>query len=122
PHHHDSKFVEFENAPMGILGLQTTLPLMLEAVRINKISRKRLIEALSVSSSSIYRLGLGTLQKGSVADVTIIDPEFKYLFSEKLNASKSKNSPFFGREMQGIATDVFVAGQQILKNREVVDG
>ena len=122
PHHHDSKFVEFENAPMGILGLQTTLPLMLEAIRDKKISRKRVIEALTVAPSSIYRLGLGTLQKGSIADVAIIDPDYEYTFSEELNASKSRNSPFFGREMKGIASDVIVSGQILVRNREVVNG
>ncbi|MEZ4753378.1 MAG: dihydroorotase [Bdellovibrionota bacterium] len=121
PHHFDSKNVEFENAPMGILGLQTSLPLMLEAVRDNKISRLRLIQALSTKASEIYRLGLGTLAKNAIADITIIDPNFEYEFCRKLNASKSINSPFFGMKLKGIASDVIVGGQIVVKDREVVN-
>lgn len=120
PHETDSKNVEFSKATFGILGLQTTLPLMLEFVRTKKITAKRLVQVLSSEPSRIFNLGVGKLDKGSLADVTIINPEYSWRFRKDVVRSLSFNSPFMGRDMHGIAETVLVSGKVVVEGQKLV--
>ncbi len=115
PHEADSKIVEFCKATMGILGLQTNLPLSLEFVRNRTISRIRLIELLSTGPARAFGLSAGTLGKGASADITIIDPEASWNLDVGNIVSKSHNSPFIGQTMTGMAREVWVSGSQKVK-------
>jgi len=74
PHHLDEKDVEFDAAMNGIIGLETSLPLSLQLVDEGVLTLAQLIEKMSCNPSAILGLGRGTLQRGSVADITLIDP------------------------------------------------
>lgn len=111
PHESDSKLKEFELATMGILGLQTSLSLMVEQVLAEKISRMRAIEVLSTGPARCFGIDAGSLRVGSAADLLVINPEARWEFSEAENVSKSVNSPFLGRSLTGKAESVFVAGK-----------
>ena len=113
PHGCVDKEVEFELAAMGIVGLQTTLPLMLNLVHEKKLTWLRLVDLLSAQPAKILKLpGLGSLKVGSFADLTLIDPNERWMLTLNDLASKSQNSPFFKREFRGRVKSVWVAGEQ----------
>ena len=112
PHHRDEKDVEFDLAMNGIIGLETSLPLSLTLVTDGVLTLTELVDRMSVAPAKI--LGLhrrGTLAPGSVADITVIDPESVWTVEADKLASKSKNSPFLGWEMKGKAAYTILAGK-----------
>lgn len=120
PHDKDSKLVEFSRATVGILGLQTSLPLLVEMCLKGTMSRKRMVDLLCAGPSRSFGLPYGTLKVGSDADVVVLDPKRTWVFSEQDVRSKSKNSPFVGKELTGQAKHVFVAGRQVVSGGELV--
>ena len=117
PHHADEKALEYDRAPFGITGLETALGLAFdELVHKGIIGLERLVEMCSANPAKIFKLeGRGTLAPGSHADVTIIDPELKWKYSSLESRSKSKNSPFEGREFTGRAVATIVGGRVVFK-------
>lgn len=111
PHDIDCKRVEFKAAAFGIIGFPTTLPLLLKLVQDGAVTRKCAIKALTSAPAKVFRIPGGRLTKGSVADVTIIDPNVSWELKEEDIVSKSRNTPFLGWEFQGRARDVVVAGK-----------
>jgi dihydroorotase len=117
PHHHDEKALEFDRAPFGIIGLETAVGLaMNELVHKGVISLERIVELCSTNPARIFRLeSRGTLKPGSVADVTIIDPELKWTYSNAASRSKSRNSPFDGWQFHGGPVATIVNGNFIFR-------
>ena len=114
PHHADEKDVEFDLAPFGILGLETTLGLCLDRlVRPGVISLSRLVELLSAGPARVLRLPGGTLQPGSLADVTLFDPEGEVTVAAGAFLSRSRNTPFDGWKLQGRPVATLVGGRRI---------
>lgn len=112
PHELDKKRIEFAQAAFGILGLQTSLPLLLTFIREGKLSRKRAIESFTSGPAKAFGLKAGSLKKGACADIVVIDPQAKWSFSKEAVKSLSMNSPFMNKELVGRAAHVFVAGVQ----------
>jgi dihydroorotase len=117
PHHSDEKALEYDRAPFGITGLETALGLAFtELVHKGVIGLERLAEMCSANPAKIFRLAeRGTLKPGSVADITIIDPELKWTYSNAESRSKSRNSPFGGSEFTGRAVATIVGGRVVYK-------
>jgi dihydroorotase len=112
PHHANEKAYEFDQAPNGIIGLETALSLTLDRlVQRNVISLSRMIELLSCNPSRLFNLHRGTLQVGSIADVTIFDPQKKIKVDATKFQSKSRNMPFEGWELTGAPHTTIVAGR-----------
>jgi dihydroorotase len=111
PHSILEKEVEFDLAANGIIGLETALPLTLSLVRDGVIDERRMVELLSVNPAAILGLAAGTLSSGAAADITIINPDLKFHYSEDQVVSKSKNSPFLDWTLQGRAVLVMVGGR-----------
>jgi len=113
PHHADEKALEYDRAPFGITGLETTVGLAFtELVHKGVIDLVRLVELCSTNPAKIFRLaGRGTLQPGSVADITILDPEANWTFYIAESRSKSRNTPFSGRSFTGRAAAAIVRGR-----------
>jgi dihydroorotase len=116
PHEDDSKKVEFARASFGILGLQTSLPLLLNFVEKGTISRARAISVMSHLPAAIFNLPGGRLSAGAVADITVIDPKKEWLFTPEEVRSKSRNSPFYNRKLTGRAREVLVGGKIVVSN------
>lgn len=113
PHERDRKECEFNEAAFGILGLQTTIPLLLELVGQGVLTEKRFVEVLSENAAQILRRPeVGSFSKGAYADITVLDPEVLWEFKESDIKSLSFNSPFIGRTLKGKVTDVFVGGEK----------
>ncbi|NQU95705.1 MAG: dihydroorotase [Candidatus Omnitrophica bacterium] len=122
PHGKHEKEIEFDFAAFGIIGLETSLSLaIMNLIDGKKIPWKKLIELMSTNPAGI--LGLkqkGNLSEESDADIVIIDPEKKWTYTKDSILSKSKNSPFIGWTLKGLATDAVVGGKIVMKNRKII--
>jgi dihydroorotase len=115
PHHADEKDVEFDLAPFGILGLETTLALCLDRlVRPGVIGLPRLIELLSTGPARALGLPGGSLRPGSPADVTLFDPEGDVTVEAARFLSRSRNTPFEGWRLRGRPAATVVGGRRIV--------
>ena len=115
PHHADEKELEFDQAPFGIIGLETSIGLALDGlVKQGVISLERLVELCATNPARVLKLkDRGSFKKDSRADVTIIDPEMSWTFDVSRSKSKSRNTPFHGRAMTGAAVATIVAGRVV---------
>ncbi|NTU89121.1 MAG: dihydroorotase [Actinobacteria bacterium] len=121
PHAAHEKALEFELAPFGTIGLETTLPLVLtNMVRSGRMSYARLVDVLSHNPRRILKLEPVTIERGSSADLTVIDPEAHFVVSVDGFESKSANSAFIGETLVGMAYDTYVAGVATLCSGKVV--
>jgi dihydroorotase len=117
PHHADEKALEYDRAPFGITGLETGVGLALERlVHTGVIDLVRLVHLCSVNPARIFKLeGRGTLSPGSIADITILDPDLKWTYSSAGSMSKSRNSPFDGWSFTGAAVATIVGGHVVYR-------
>jgi len=111
PHSVLEKELEFDQAAYGIIGLETSLALSLALVRDGVIDELRMVELMSSAPARILKVAGGTLAEGAVGDVTVIDPEKKFVFTKELILSKGKNSPFLDWELQGKAVLTVMGGR-----------
>ena len=112
PHHYDAKEREFDDAPNGIIGLETALGLSIsELVGRGLLSLPQLLHRMSTAPARIFNLPGGTLLPGAPADLVVIDPTVKWTVQPETFCSKSRNTPFAGRELTGRAELTIVRGQ-----------
>ena len=117
PHSEREKSKGFLKSPFGIIGFETALPLSLDLVRNNFLSLFELVDKLSCRPAKLSKIKRGSLKKGSIADITIFDPNKKFKFAKKMINSKSKNSPFLGKILIGKVFITIVNGKIIFDNR-----
>ena len=121
PHAAYEKDREFELAPFGMTGIETSVGLILtNLVNPGVITWQRMVELMAVAPREILRVDPVTLTAGSVADVTIIDPNLAWTVTEQDFQSKATNSAFIGANLVGRATDVYVGGQPTMIDCTVV--
>lgn len=113
PHSAMEKDLEFQLAANGIIGLETSVPLTMNLVRENILTPSQMITLMSVHPARILGVKGGSLAEGATADVTVIDPEKKFVYTTDSIVSKSGNSPFIDWEMQGKAVLTIVGGEII---------
>jgi dihydroorotase len=113
PHHADEKALEYDQAPFGIVGLETSVGLAFaELVNKGVISLERLVELCSTNPARIFNLEeRGVLRAGARADLTILDPELAWTFDVSRSKSKSRNTPFDGHTFGGAAVATIVGGR-----------
>lgn len=101
PHAPEEK-ADFEKAPNGIIGLETSFAASCTAlVATGKMSLSRLIEVMSVNPCRILSIPGGDIKVGGPADLVLLDPEERWTFTEEDIGSKSRNTPFLGTEFTG---------------------
>ena len=110
PHHYDEKEREFDDAPNGIVGLETSLGLGLKLVDEGLVDFATLIERMSCAPARAFHLPGGTLAVGGPADVTIIDPAVDWVVNPARFVSKSRNTPFGDWALKGRAAYTIVGG------------
>ncbi len=102
PHSEEEKSKGFENSPFGIVGLETSVGLTVtKLVKPGHITLKQMIEKMSYNPAKILGIDKGTLKEGSVADITIFDPDEEYTVDKNDFESKGKNTPFDGYKLFG---------------------
>jgi dihydroorotase len=112
PHKSDDKDKEFQDAPFGMIGLETSFAVgVTELYKKNVISLEELISKYTVNPARVLGIDRGVLKSGAAADVTIIDPEKTFTVDRDFFAGKSRNSPFIGRTLTGGIEAVFVKGK-----------
>jgi dihydroorotase len=117
PHHADEKLVEFDQAPFGIVGLETCVPLVFDRlVHAGRIGVRRAIELLSVNPARVFRLPGGSLADGAPADITILAPDSTVTIRASALKSKSKNTPFDGWTLKGAVAMTVVGGRIVYRN------
>ena len=115
PHCGYEKEVEFDQAPFGILGLETELGLFLD-ILVHKraaIDLPRLIQLYTQNPAELLGLDRGTLSAGAVADVTLIDPDLEWTVDRDASESRSRNVPFHGWRLKGRAVRTIVGGKTV---------
>ena len=115
PHAKFEKEVEFDQAPFGIVGLETELGLFLELLvhQTQTIDLRRVIEMLTIEPARLLKLSAGTLSPGAPADITLIDPDLHWTVDSATFQSLSRNMPFDGRELRGRAVRTIVRGNTV---------
>jgi dihydroorotase len=112
PHSAAKKARPFEQAPNGIIGLETLLPMCVKAlVEPGHLTWPQLIAKLTINPARVLGIDRGTLAPGAVADVTVIDPAAEWTIDPARFRSKSRNCPFAGWKVRGRAEVVIVAGK-----------
>jgi dihydroorotase len=117
PHHADEKMVEFDQAPFGIVGLETAVPIVFDRlVHTGRISLSRMIELLSVNPARLIGVEGGTLSPGAPADVTVLAPDLPVQVAAAALHSRSKNTPFDGWQFRGGVVATMVAGRMVFQH------
>ena len=113
PQDQESKRRPFATAEPGIAGLQTMLPLALELVHGGHISLLDLLAKMTINPARLLGLDTGTLAPGTPADLVLIELDVPWRLSEPGLKSKSKNTPFDGRPVQGRVARTVVGGETV---------
>jgi dihydroorotase len=111
PHAVVDKPADLTKAASGMIGLELAVPMLLELIRDGRLSWPLLVDLLSAKPARLFNLPGGTLCPGSVADVTIIDPERDWTVSEETIVSTSKNTPLVGITLRGQVSLTMVEGE-----------
>jgi len=115
PHTIDEKEVEYTQAPFGIVGLETAVGLAIsELVEMKFLTLYQLVEKLSRNPRSILSLPPVSIVEGAVANLTLVDPSVEWIVDSQSFRSKSKNSPFHGRRLNGRGIGVINNGKALL--------
>jgi dihydroorotase len=114
PHHYETKERDFDDAPFGVVGLETALGLGLTVlVEGGVLTLPELVTRMSTVPARVYNLPAGTLARGAQADVVVFDPAARWTVDPKRFRSKSHNTPFAGRELIGKVEYTIVGGKLV---------
>lgn len=116
PHSRDEKDVEFDKAAFGIVGLETSLGLILtHIVGKGKLSLPEAIQKMTAGPAKALGIDAGRLAVGKPADITVIDPDIEWTVEGDKFSSKGRNTPFEGWKLKGRAVMTMVEGKIVYK-------
>jgi dihydroorotase len=113
PHDQDSKRVPFVQAAFGVIGLETLLPVSLELYHKGEIRLLDLLRRMTVAPAGLLGLPQGRLAVGAPADLVLFDPDRAWKIDVDRFRSKSKNSAFDERPVQGLVRRTIVDGRTV---------
>jgi dihydroorotase len=120
PHHEDDKRCGLSCAAFGVVGLETLLPVSLDLVRGGVLSLPELIAKMTVNPARLLGLDAGTLGPGYPADITIFDEQARWTLDREKLFSRSRNTPWHGRQMTGRVTHTLLDGRVVFADGAVV--
>ena len=114
PHHYDEKEAAFDDAPNGIVGLETAVGIVLTRV-VNEgvIDLATMVERMSCQPARVFGLPGGTLAEGCVADVSVLDLDEQWTVDPAAFLSKSRNTPFADWVLRGAPARTIVGGRSV---------
>ena len=114
PHAPQEKQVEFDQAPPGAIGLETTFSALITTlVRPGRASLAETISLITDRPARVLGIGAGTLERGAAADFALFDPNEEWVVGKDGFQSKSNNSPFIGRTLYGKVKHTVVDGEPV---------
>jgi dihydroorotase len=119
PHAPYEKEKHIEEAPFGIIGLETAFPLVYtKFVKSGIISLAECVDLMTIGPAKLFKLPYGTMNIGAVADLTLIDLEKSEIIKDEFFHSKSKNSPFVGETVFGVPVTTIFGGKTVYQLQE----
>lgn len=116
PHTAEEKDVEYERAPFGMVGLETAVGLVwTELVNTGVLTPLQAVTCMTLNPARILGIPKGTLETGTDADITIIDPGLTGEVDPAMFASKGRNTPFAGRMLKGLPWLTMVSGRVVMR-------
>ena len=115
PQDEESKRLPFEEAASGAVGLETLLPAVLQLYHAGHIGLPALFRALSANPATLLGLAAGRMEAGAPADLILFDPDQPFVLDRSKLRSKSKNTPYDLRRMQGRVLRTFVGGREAFR-------
>jgi dihydroorotase len=123
PHTTDEKARSWDDAPFGVIGLETTLAVMLTSFYHPQLmSLMDLLAKMTCNPARILRLKSGRLSVGAAADVALLDLDREWVIDPREFKSKARNCPFAGWRVKGQAVGLFVGGRLVMKDGELLGG
>ena len=113
PQSDDTKRLPFAEAAFGAIGLETMLSAALSLYHNDNMPLDRLVAAMSQVPAQLLGLGAGRLEAGAPADLTLVDLNLSWKVDAARLCSRSKNSPFERRTLEGRAVETVVAGKTV---------
>jgi len=123
PHTEEEKMLEFDEAPFGVIGLETALAVCLtELVHAKKMTLGELVQRMSTRPAEILKLpeGFGEIRKGTEANLTLVDLSEEWTVDTHKFVSKSKNSCFGGKKLKGKVMATLCLGNFWIYQKELV--
>jgi len=118
PHNPIEKEMEFDQAPFGILGLETSVPLALDRLlHAGRVDLTRLVSLYTIGPARILNIPRGTLAVGAVADITVLDLDRQIEVSVGAFRSKCRNAPYQGWKLKGAPILTLVGGRIVFDGR-----
>ncbi|MBR2643488.1 MAG: amidohydrolase family protein, partial [Lentisphaeria bacterium] len=116
PHTNTAKMVEFDDAPFGVVGLETALPVSLTILYHGGVlTLPQLISKFTTGPAEVLGIKRYDLRNGNPADVTIFDPEKSFTVDPEKFRSKARNTPFAGRTYKGVIKRTYVGGKLVFQ-------
>ncbi len=117
PHTEEDKKLGFKQAPFGIVGLETAVPIIYtEFVEKGILTPLEMAEKMSYNPAKVIGVDRGRLQVGADGDVTIIDPNFEFEINPASFFSKGKNTPYAGKKVKGLVKATIIDGRVVYQN------
>lgn len=114
PHHYDEKERDFQEAPFGMVGLETALALLItELVDRGELDLSTLVARLTIGPARAFGLPGGSLEVGGLADLTLFDPSLEWVVDPQKFLSRSSNTPLAGRTLRGKVLMTVVGGRVV---------
>lgn len=121
PHSPDEKDCEFDQAPFGVIGMETALAVCLEVlVHSGRCDLKFLLARLTHLPAAVAGLPKGTLAPGADADITIFDPHEAWKVDPRQSLSKSRNCPWNGHTLRGRVKTTIVGGRVVWDGTRII--
>ena len=112
PHAREKKMRELDQAPFGIVGLETSLALVItRLIEPGHLDWPTALAQMTINPARVLGVDKGTLAIGADADITVIDPDTRWTVDPAKFHSKSINTPFTGWNLRGRADTVIVGGR-----------
>ena len=114
PHASHEKEEPLDEAPQGIIGLETALPLTYNLVRDKVIDEKQLVRLWSTGPAEIFNLPVNRMKVGDMADFALFDPEVEWILNETTVKTKGRNTPLWGKTVRGKVVANWVGGVKVV--------